>query len=167
MAFAYGSNMLTTRLRDPKRCPSATPIGVAELEGCELRWHKRSTDGSGKCDIVAGASAEARVFGVLYQIATSEKQALDKAEGLGKGYKEIDVEVVCNGRAVAAKAYQGTNIDATLKPYTWYRAFVVAGAKEHGLPREYIDRLARVAANEDTDRVRHDRNMRLIPEALR
>ena len=108
MAFAYGSNMLTTRLRDPKRCPSATPIGVAELEGCELRWHKRSTDGSGKCDIVAGASAEARVFGVLYQIATSEKQALDKAEGLGKGYKEIDVEVVCNGRAVAAKAYQGS-----------------------------------------------------------
>jgi gamma-glutamylcyclotransferase len=167
MTFAYGSNMLTTRLRDPKRCPSAKPLGVAELEGYELQWHKRSSDGSGKCDIVASASAEARVFGVLYQIAISEKPALDEAEGLGKGYKEIEVEVVCNGQRMTAKAYQATNTDSRLKPYNWYRTFVITGAKEHGLPSKYIEWLEQVAAKEDPNFTRHDLNMRLIPEALR
>ena len=51
ITFAYGSNMPSARLRG--RCPSARAIGIAELRGHELRWHKRSKDGSGKCDIVA------------------------------------------------------------------------------------------------------------------
>jgi hypothetical protein len=29
-------------------------------------------------------------------------------------------------------------IDDSLKPYGWYKDFVLAGAREHGLPPEYI-----------------------------
>lgn len=46
ITFAYGSNMPTARIR--ARCPSAVAMGVAELRGYELRWHKISNDGSGK-----------------------------------------------------------------------------------------------------------------------
>lgn len=46
--FAYGSNMSSARLR--ARVPSCRPIGIAFLPGHELRFHKRSKDGSGKCD---------------------------------------------------------------------------------------------------------------------
>ena len=48
--FAYGSNMLTERLK--ARVSSATPIGKANLSDHGLRFHKKSKDGSGKCDII-------------------------------------------------------------------------------------------------------------------
>lgn len=160
VTFAYGSNMPTGRLR--QRCPSAAPLGVAELPGYELRWHKKSRDGSGKCDIVKSNHADARVFGVLCRIASAEKTLLDRAEGLGAGYAEIEVQVRFNGANVTAKAYQATATDPSLKPYSWYKAFVLAGAGEHGLPAEYCAQLAAVEAIDDPDRERHETNMRMI-----
>lgn len=158
VSFAYGSNMPVARLRE--RCPSARAIGIAELPGHELRWHKRSRDGSSKCDIVASDAAS--VFGVLYEIANGEKSALDSAEGLGAGYEEIEIEVLCGGDPVTAKAYRATDTDPARRPYTWYRALVIAGAKEHGLPAPYIAGLESVPADHDPDHARHDRNMALI-----
>lgn len=158
VTFAYGSNMLAARLRE--RCPSARAIGIAELPGHELRWHKRSNQKSGKCDIVASDTGS--VFGVLYEINAQEQGALDRAEGLGAGYEEIEIEVLCGSERVNAKAYRATNTDPALRPFTWYRALVIAGAKEHGLPASYIAGLESVPADQDADRARHDRNMALI-----
>ncbi len=162
ITFAYGSNMLSARLRE--RCSSAAPLCVAELNGFMLRWHKRSKDCSGKCDIVSVSSLKAQIFGVLYRVAEHEKCLLDKAEGLGHGYAEIGIDVLCEGVRIAAKAYQATDIDHSLRPYSWYRALVVAGAREHCLPEEYISQLEAVAAQEDPVRARHDKNMKLIGE---
>ncbi|WP_242217619.1 gamma-glutamylcyclotransferase family protein [Shinella zoogloeoides] len=161
VTFAYGSNMPAARLRE--RCPSAPAIGIAELSGYELRWHKRSRDGSGKCDIAASAAGDS-VLGVLYEIAAHDKRALDRAEGLGVGYEEIEIEVLCGGSPIPAKAYRATDTDPALRPYTWYRALVIAGAREHGLPASYITRLVSVPADEDQDRARHDERMALIAE---
>jgi gamma-glutamylcyclotransferase (GGCT)/AIG2-like uncharacterized protein YtfP len=160
ITFAYGSNMPAARLR--ARCPSARAIGSAELPGHELRWHKRSVDGSGKCDIVAVDTPNTSVFGVLYEIAADEKPALDRAEGLNKGYDEDEVEVLCDGRRVTATAYRATDTNSALRPYTWYRALVIAGAKEHGLPASYIAGLESVPADQDPDSARHDERMALI-----
>jgi len=160
VTFAYGSNMSAARLRE--RCPSARAIGIAELPGHELRWHKRSRDGSGKCDIVASDAIS--VFGVLYEIAAHEKPALNSAEGLGAGYEEIDIDVNCGGERVTAKAYRATDTDPALRPYSWYRALVISGAKEHGLPASYIAGLESVLADNDTNRTRHDKSMALIAE---
>lgn len=162
VTFAYGSNMPAARLRE--RCPSARAVGIAELPSHELRWHKRSIDGSGKCDIVAVDTPNASVFGVLYEIAAHEKAALDRAEGLGSGYEEIEIAVLCGGNPVESKAYRATDTNPALRPYTWYRALVIAGAREHGLPAPYIASLESVAADEDQDRVRHDERMALIAE---
>lgn len=134
--FAYGSNMLTSRLL--KRCPSGRPLAAAMLRGCVLHWHKRSKDGSGKCDIVKSEDGEGVVHGVLYEIPEHEKSALDRAEGLGYGYKQVEIEVSRDGQPVMAVAYAATDVDPTLKPFDWYHAHVVNGAIEHGLPSEYI-----------------------------
>ncbi|NML89167.1 gamma-glutamylcyclotransferase [Sphingobium sp. TB-6] len=163
VSFAFGSNMPVARLRE--RCPSARPLGIAELPGHELRWHKRSKDGSGKCDIVASATPGLSVFGVLYEIADQEKAALDRAEGLGAGYEEIEVEVLSDGDLVKARAYRATDTDPALRPYTWYRALVIAGAQEHELPAPYIASLESVSANEDANRARHDERIVLIEGA--
>jgi len=158
--FAYGSNMLAARLCE--RCPSACAIDIAELPGHELRWHKRSRDGSGKCDIVASDTPGTSVFGVLYKIAKHEKTKLDHAEGLGAGYEEIEIEILCGSSRETATAYRATDTDSSLRPYTWYRALVIAGAKEHRLPAPYIAGLESVPADEDEDRARHDKHMALI-----
>jgi hypothetical protein len=160
VCFAYGSNMLTARIRE--RCASVQTLGVVELRGYELRWHKRSKDGSGKCDIVQTALPGASVFGVLYEIAVSEKAALDEAEGLGFGYDEAEIEVFRGADRLRAKAYVATTIDPTLKPYFWYRALVIAGAREHGLPANYVAQLQAVPVDQDPDRKCHDKNMALI-----
>ncbi|XAZ25222.1 gamma-glutamylcyclotransferase [Sinorhizobium sp. B11] len=162
ITFAYGSNMSTARIR--ARCPSARFLGVAELPGYQLRWHKKSKDGSGKCDIVRTDLSGTSVFGVLYEIAGDEKADLDKAEGLGSGYDETEIEVHYGPDLLAVKAYVATDTDPALKPYSWYRALAVAGAKEHGLPADYIESMASAHANEDRDRTRHDQNMRIIGE---
>jgi gamma-glutamylcyclotransferase len=163
LVFAYGSNMSLARIR--ARCPSAKVRGVAELGGHELRWHKSSKDGSGKCDIVSNPASDMTVFGVLYEIQGDDKAALDRAEGKGFGYEEIDIEVLLGAEKVAAKAYRATNTNPALRPYSWYRALVIAGAREHGLPAPYLAHLEAIVADEDPDRERHGENMRLIAEA--
>jgi gamma-glutamylcyclotransferase len=159
--FAYGSNMLAKRLQAPERCPSARALGIAELRGYELRWHKRSKkDHSGKCDVVPSAIDRALVLGVLFEIPNKEQSALDAAEGTD--YRRENVTIICNGTERLAVAYIAKTTDASCYPYTWYRALVIAGAKEHGLPAPYIVSLESVAAIEDTNRARHELNMRLL-----
>lgn len=156
VTFAYGSNMLSSRIK--ARCPSAHFLGVAKLHGYELKWHKRSTDGSGKCDVVPTHNQARVVEGVLYEIKGSEKADLDNAEGLGNGYEEKKVQVVFKGAPRTVSIYTATKTDSSLKPYTWYKAFVVAGANEHKLQSEYVQQLEAVEAIQDPDRDRARRN---------
>lgn len=188
--FAYGSNMLLARLRE--RTPSARRVAVARLPGHVLRWHKAGQDGSGKCDVVAVADAAACVHGVLYEIARAEKPRLDRAESLGVGYDEMRVQVqaLATGRAcdpaapmpghdsgsgngncivdvdgwmpVQACLYVARQVDAGLQPFEWYRALVVAGAREHALPAHYVAQLAAVPAWPDPDPARAQRHHALI-----
>ncbi len=159
LTFAYGSNMLHARIR--ARVPSAHPVGTAVLVGRELKWHKRGRDGSGKCDIVVSQAPEALVHGVLYAFSAEEKHLLDEAEGLGTGYEEVGLEVVANGQHVRVPAYQALQIQDTVQPFTWYKALVLAGARQHRLPPAYISRIESVAAIEDQDKQRHAMNMAL------
>lgn len=163
VTFAYGSNMLTQRIS--QRCPSATPLGMATLDGHELRWHKRSRDESGKCDVVESATAGAVVFGVLFQIAVAEKPALDRAEGVGSGYEEKTATVTCNGESHNASIYFATDIEDSLQPYSWYKALVVAGAKEHCLPAAYVAQLEAAEAVKDPDAGRHASNMAMVNDS--
>lgn len=158
--FAYGSNMLTRRLRE--RTPSARVIGAATLAGFELRWHKVSKDGSAKCDIVRSVAAGACVHGVLFEIALHDKPALDLAEGIGMGYREERVQVDGTHGAVEAWTYRATNIDPLALPYTWYKAIVVAGAREHGLPAGYVDALDAVRTKVDPRPERTAQNMQMV-----
>jgi gamma-glutamylcyclotransferase len=159
--FAYGSNMASRRLRAPNRCPSANPLGMAELRGYELCWQKPSKDGSGKCTVLPGNDRD-RVLGVLFSIATTEQHALDAAEGQGKGYEREQMAVWQGNEERQATLYVATSTSSKLKPYTWYKAWVVAGAKEHGLPADYIARLEAAPAIEDPDQARHEEETRQL-----
>ena len=85
--FAYGSNMLTERLK--ARCPGAIVLGTAFAEGSIIEFSNRSElDGSGKATL--GRATGQRTPGVLFKIPNPQCRALDRAEGAGKGYDRCD-----------------------------------------------------------------------------
>lgn len=158
--FAYGSNLLTVRLRE--RTPSAKVLHVGTLWRHELRWHKAAVDGSGKCDVVPVDTAGSHVRGVVYEILLSEKPALDQAEALGLGYAEKQVDVDIGGAAVSAWAYYALKTDSAAVPYEWYKALVVGGARQHEFEPAYLRALEAVKAKPDTDVLRAARHLALL-----
>jgi len=169
--FAYGSNMLTRRLRAENRAPSARVEGTGFVTGRRLTFDKVSDKAghrSGKCDVEATGIQTDRVYGVLFSIDRADEKALDKAEGAtgqNPGYENADVEVMTNDgsrqRAVAYVAV-ATKKDPSLRPYHWYKAFVVAGAVEHGLPQSYVEWLRTFESQPDPDVVRRTENEALL-----
>jgi len=87
---------------------------------------------------------------------------LDKKEGLGFGYEQKEVDIITsNGDTVKAFTYYATNIDETLKPYSWYKEHVIRGAVENKLPKSYISNIEAIEAIEDPDRERHDMELKI------
>jgi len=138
--FSYGSNMSSKRLKD--RVPSACYVTIATLFKHELRFHKKSIDGSSKCDAYETGMDDHQIIGVIFEVSESEKPELDKKEGLHNGYEEKLVNLVTqSGEHVEAITYYATNFDKTKKPYDWYKQHVINGAEEFGLPEEYIEKI--------------------------
>ncbi len=160
--FAYGSNMFFPRLK--KRARSALSLGVARLCGYSLEWHKRSQDGSGKCSL--SPSENGIVFGALFAIAISEEEGLAKAEG--PGYQKITVQIEMGAERLAAETFvaKPEYIAESLRPYTWYRDLVVAGAVQAELPAEYVLPLKQVQADTDPDSERDLRERSSLPADL-
>ena len=53
-------------------------------------------------------------------------------------------------------------LDESLRPYDWYKALVVTGAKEHNLPVVYVKELEGVESVNDPNAVRAERNRKLL-----
>jgi hypothetical protein len=157
--FAYGSNMLLERLRE--RVASARKAGIAYVEGRVLRWHKQGRDRSGKCDIVETRARGEVVWGVLFDILPRELSGLNEAEA-GYELREVAVRGERGSSTAITYSAQGIHTDPTLQPFAWYKALVVAGAQEHGLPGDYVGRLEAVAARTDPDTARAEKMMALL-----
>lgn len=142
--LAYGSNMLTARLR--RRCPSARAIGTALILDHGLEFTKPSLDQSGKATLVPDSSPSACTPGVLFEVSKSDLPSLDKAEGAFLGYDrhdEFDVRLTDTHEQVTATTYLAIETRPHLRPYDWYLALVIAGAQEHGLDSAHIEMLSR------------------------
>ena len=156
--FAYGSNMSIKRMQG--RIRSASFVCVASLRDHDLRFHKKSNDGSGKCDISKTEYPEHSVFGVVFDIAEEDKSKLDNIEGLGQGYEQKEVTVITSlGTTISAMTYYATRKDSNLRPYHWYKFHVLTGARENKLPKEYIEKINRVVSIDDPKMERHEREM--------
>lgn len=158
VVFAYGSNMLSARMRE--RAPSARKHNIGQLVGHQLCWNKRSKDGSGKCSIAETGHPKDVVWGVIYEMSLEDKPRLDRAEG--PGYAERVVKVITQTGSGTAMIYYATSIDPGVRPYDWYRNLVVAGAREHGLPEEYVGVLEKVVTVADSNAERAAKNRRLL-----
>lgn len=156
--FAYGSNMLTQRIA--ARCPNVRPIGPARLAAHDVRFVKRSLDGSAKAGLVE--DNEAAAYGVLFSVKTCDLEALDVIEGPGYARSEtLEVQLLDRSGAgsegsperglVPATTYLPLWVEKGMRPYDWYLGLMVAGAREHGLPTRYVEALSQVTADPDLD----------------
>ena len=154
---AYGSNLHPARLQ--QRTPSARLVTTTKLDGWQLCFHKRSNfDGSGKCNILMGQGS---VHVAIFELAPADKPLLDRVEGLGNGYEEATIQLPEIGSAFVYVAAE-SHIDDQLKPFSWYKALVVAGCGYHKFPRPYVRVVKRIDDLRDPDSDRHDRHMSLI-----
>jgi len=163
--FAYGSNMFTYRLE--KRVGKVEIIGVCKLPRYCLQFNKVSVDSSLKANITTDDNDD--VFGVLFEINPNKKDELDKAEGLGKGYRinEIEVEQIETNEKTRAFTYVAEKIDNSNanKPYDWYLQLITIGAEEHNLPEEYVNRIKSVSTKEDNNLFRKDSTEQIVNES--
>ena len=157
LCFTYGSNMSRARLQ--ARVPSARFMGVATLKKHRLRFHKKANDGSAKCDAEKTGNPQDQVIGVIYEIADDEKPDLDRHEALGFGYEQKLVELETAWGHAQAWMYYATRLSSTLKPYDWYKKHVLVGARENGLPADYIAGIEAIEARDDPDTGRSQREL--------
>ncbi len=155
--FAYGSNMSLRRLQ--QRVPQVRQLATAALPGYQLRFHKIGQDGSAKCDAYFTGASVDLLHGVLYDIDPADKRSLDRIEGLGAGYDQREVWVDTERACLSAVTYVATQIDPGLKPFGWYKRHVLVGAREAGLPLDYIDSIQSLPHKDDHDLDRHCREV--------
>lgn len=164
--FAYGSNLLTRRLRDPARAPSAVALGTASAPGFVMRFHKIGTDGSGKCTLIPTGDDADAVYGVLYEFADSDLAGLDREEGVHLGgYSRQFIPLrLPDGSTIEAMTYIADDrfIDPACIPFDWYLDLVVAGATEHRLPPACVRQLEQTPAVPDPDAARAAGARRLL-----
>jgi hypothetical protein len=160
--FAYGANMLSRRLHALDRAPSAVAIDTGFVQGRRFSFGKVSRDGSGKSDIALTGNPTDRAYGVLYKINRREKANFEEREGLGTGYSETNIQVVTSTGTYTAVTYVASYVEDPLLPYQWYKASVIAGAVEHGLPNEYIEWLRTFEARSDANKKRRTERESLL-----
>ncbi len=122
------------------------------------KWSQK--DGSGKANVEPFPRGQ--VWGVVYGIPDADLKTLDTGEGSGYYRAKLPVHTTTGGTedAWVYLASKPSN-DRALRPYTWYKRFLVEGAREHCLPPEYIAELERIEATDDPDQQR-DREKRAL-----
>ena len=144
--------MLRERLAS--RVGEVDRLGHAYLSRYSLNFHKRGKDGSGKCTIVDTGDADDGVWGALFELSFEQKLTLDQFEG--KGYQAQEVVATQNHLAVNAFTYASLAewTDSSCRPYSWYKALVLAGAFQSELPQPYIANIQNTLCMEDSNRER-------------
>jgi cation transport regulator ChaC len=136
--FAYGSNLSTTQKEE--RTGSIRESCVARLSGYRIVFNKRSNSGTVVANIVPDDSES--VWGVVYLCNSDAITKMDKREGVADGHyvhRSVLVESL-SGERIDALAYVAGEdfICEPAKPSATYLETILDGARQHGLPSEYI-----------------------------
>jgi len=130
--FAYGSNISTHRMQ--ARIPSAMAGYTGYVPDRKLVCNKLGADGSGKANLIPRPGWT--TYGILYELSPDALQVLDAFE---TGYRRVEIRVFLQGQAgVCAQMYVAQQLTDDPVAFDWYRAYIVAGAREHGFPATYI-----------------------------
>ncbi len=110
-------------------------VGSAWLPNWILVCNKLGQDGSAKANIVRRQGAI--VHGVTYTLNTGDFETLDRIEG---GYQRETMQVYSARHvSVEVETYVAVQLTTQPMPLSWYKDYILAGAREHALPGEYLN----------------------------
>jgi cation transport regulator ChaC len=136
--FGYGSNMDSGTFLGRRRMrPAEARVGVlADWRLCFDLPIGRGERGMANVRPVRGAE----VWGVLWRITPSEAAHLDRTEGVPQGaYVRAAVRVGDrDGAVLEAFTYRSWRGRPGRKPSRRYMGLLLAGARYHGLPEDYV-----------------------------
>jgi gamma-glutamylcyclotransferase len=136
--FAYGSNMSSRQITP--WCPAAIALGPAELPGHRLAFLRRSIRWQGGAADVVPAQGES-VWGVLWELPLGLGE-LDAKEAAGNAYRRRSAEVLLDGEPRQAAVYEVISKEPEeLSPPREYIDAMLTGAREHGLPKNWLLRI--------------------------
>jgi cation transport regulator ChaC len=149
--FAYGSNLSvdqkelrTGRIRQAVRC---------RLPGYRFDFNKRGEHGQVYANIVVDGTSE--VWGVAYLCSPAAMREMDKCEGVAAGhYERLPVEVILeSGQRIEAIAYiaGAAFVCQPRAPSDDYLERIISGARHHGLPADYVERIEMLALDLEDD----------------
>ena len=139
--FAYGSNLWIDQKRDRTgaiRQGSERPR-IARLPDYRLAFNKRGASGEVYANLVP--CPRETVVGVIYRCDAAAMAEMDRREG---GYDRQWVRVAtADGTTVEAITYiaRDGNTTAERPPSSEYLTKIITGARQHGLPQEYIQQI--------------------------
>lgn len=132
--FAYGSNMNTAQMKE--RCG----IGFKEISPAKLDNYELGFDKRGYANIRPRQGE--LVWGFVWEINTSCVNALDGYEGYPDVYNRKDVLVISDRHSLDAFVYIESEEEFGGTPQIDYlNNKIIPGAKENGLPQEWIKKL--------------------------
>ena len=139
--FAYGANLDFRRFR--RRCPGATVVGRARLADHRLAFTRYSrAEKGGVADIVAEPGAS--VWGVLYEIDESSFRELDQYEGAPRAYRREAMRVIDEAGTEHEAVVYVANKTGEFAPSRQYLAQITNGARDNGLPDDYVQAIETV-----------------------
>jgi gamma-glutamylcyclotransferase len=136
--FAYGSNMDHKQMG--VRCPGNKFHGPAKISGYKFVFDGDSRMRNGAvANIVEFPGG--MVWGGLFEVSDANLAALDRYEGFPSSYQREELNV-CQEADEVTKAivYFRTNKKPG-QPSQEYKEVVLRGAKDCGLPEEYINQI--------------------------
>lgn len=143
--FAYGANMHDSAFLE-RRGMRPLEWRVGKLSGYRLRFNLdgRPIGKAAPANISPDASAE--VWGVLYQITRRDMLRLDASEGVpGKRYRPTWLAMEdAEGAPLTAMTYVAHGYADDRRPSLRYLTLLREGARAHGLPDFWVNRLESV-----------------------
>jgi cation transport regulator ChaC len=136
--FAYGSNMATRQMAE-RRIPFDV-VGTGRLDGYRVAFTRRSVrTHTGVADIIPQRGSV--VWGVLYELGDAAVPILDRKEGHPWAYERRVIHVRRNGSPEERAFTYRVSVreDSEVAPSSAYLEAMLEGAREHSLPREYVD----------------------------
>ncbi len=137
--FAYGSNLLTSYLRE--YCPTATVVMRAAIPNFRVEFPYYSEESQGGLSSILEAPGEL-VEGVIFDIAQTEFAAMDVMESVPENLYRRDTFLTFSEDDKWHKAdlYRVVTPRGPFMPSKGYLDGMIKGAHEHGLPPKYIKR---------------------------
>lgn len=141
--FAYGADMNLAQMQ--QRCSRPKVIGIARLPGYRVEFYGYSAIWDGAQETVI-ADSKSEVWGVLYELQFSDCEQLDfyvdaRFDGTGP-YFHYPLDVIdVEQKTIDTRIYKKDKCGEEASPSTEYLNFIIQGAKEHGLPEDYISLL--------------------------